>query len=67
MIYYFTHKRAFDRRITFDRRDAEMRPTEDINSLAGEKRFSERRVSSDRRIYNKGFLYRWTFIDSLFN
>ena len=67
MIYYFTDKRAFDRRITFDRRDVEMRPHEDINSLAGEKRFSERRLSSDRRIYNKGFTYRWTFIDSLFD
>ena len=67
MIYYFTWKRAFCRRIKNDRRDAEIIQHEDIHGFTGDRRIRDRRLGTDRRVFNKGVPYRWNLIYRLFD
>ena len=67
MIYYYTQKRVFNRRIKSDRRDAEMIPNDDIHEFTGDKRIRDRRLYTDRRVFNKGYLYRWNLLYRLFD
>ncbi len=67
MIFFFTHKRAFNRRINPDRRASAGRYSQHTHGFIGDRRYFDRRSRADRRMFNKGFPYRRTFISRLFD